>query len=71
MAKKRRNHKNKRLCNPHEYYVDLTRKLLEQKKTLIREAKSHSVSLLGYGFGNEEEENNEKGKSLTRSLTNA
>lgn len=61
----------KRLCNPHEYYVDLTRKLLEQKKTLIREAKSHSVSLLGYGFGNEVEENNEKGKSLTRSLTNA
>ena len=61
----------KRLCNHHEHYVDLTRKLLEQKKTLIREAKSHSVSLLGYGFGNEEEENNEKGKSLTRSLTNA
>ena len=59
----------KRLCNPHEYYVDLTRKLLEQKKALIREAKSHSVSLLEYGFeNNKSEEPAEKAKGITRSL---
>ena len=59
----------KRLCNPHEYYVDLTLKLLEQKKALIREAKSHSVSLVGYGFNNNSNEKiNGKDKGFTRSL---
>ena len=33
----------KREENPHTYYVDLTRKLLELKKALIKEAKSQQV----------------------------
>ena len=33
----------KRSENPHGYYVDLTRKLLELKKALIREAKGQTA----------------------------
>ena len=33
----------KRMENPHGYYVDLTRKLLDLKKKLILEAKSQKV----------------------------
>ena len=33
----------KREENPHGYYVDLTRKLLNLKRELIREAKSQQV----------------------------
>lgn len=33
----------KRAENPHEYYVDLTRKLLKLKKELIKQAKSQKV----------------------------
>ena len=33
----------KRTHNPHGYYVDLTRKLLELKKALILEAKAQKV----------------------------
>ena len=33
----------KRAENPHGYYIDLTRKLLELKKALILEAKAQKV----------------------------
>jgi hypothetical protein len=33
----------KRTHNPHGYYVDLTRKLLDLKKALILEAKAQRV----------------------------
>lgn len=35
----------KRLSNPHEYYVDLSKKLLELKKELIKKAKDNKVKV--------------------------